>query len=189
VSARLLDLGCGAARNLLPLAHAGWRVFGTDLSAPMLKAAAERVADHPPPTAVCLLRAAMDQLPLAATAFDFIVAHGIWNLARSEGEFRRALREAARVARQDCALFVFTFSRHTLPDTAQPLDGQPFVFTQFSGEPQCFLTAEQLVTELAACGFSPDPSLPIRELNRPPQGALCISSAPVIYEGLFRRVR
>jgi hypothetical protein len=60
------------------------------------------------------------------------------------------------------------------------------VFTQFSGKPQCFLAEAQLVDELAAAGFEPDPSLPLRELNRPPAGALRTSAAPVIYQGLFR---
>ena len=92
----------------------------------------------------------MDQLPMASESFDFIVAHGNWNLARSSSEFRAAIREAARVARPGCALFVFTFSRHTLPPEALPIANESFVFTQFSGQPQCFLTEEQLVTELAA---------------------------------------
>ena len=186
-SARLLDIGCGAGRNALPLAHAGWEVTGTDLSSPMLTAAAARVADAQLGNRVRLLRAPMDQLPLASDCFDFIVAHGIWNLARSGAEFGQAVREAARVARPGCALFLFTFSRRTLADTAQPIAGESFVFTQFSGQPQCFLTEDQLFSELAAGGFEPDPSLPLRELNRPPQGALRTSSAPVIYEGLFRR--
>ena len=185
-SARLLDIGCGAGRNALPLAHAGWNVIGTDLSLPMLSAAAARVAGAQLANRVRLLLAPMDQLPLASACFDFIVAHGIWNLARSGSEFREAVREAARVARPGCALFLFTFSRHTLADTAEPLDGESFVFTQFSGRPQCFLTAEQLVTELAALGFDPDPSLPLRELNRHPEGLLPTSTAPVIYEALFR---
>ncbi|HJY34913.1 MAG TPA: class I SAM-dependent methyltransferase, partial [Vicinamibacterales bacterium] len=47
-SARLLDVGCGAGRNALPLADAGWEVVGTDLSTPMLMAAAARVADAQP---------------------------------------------------------------------------------------------------------------------------------------------
>jgi SAM-dependent methyltransferase len=185
-SARLLDIGCGAGRNALPLAHAGWEVVGTDLSLPMLTAAATRVVDAELASRVRLLRASMDQLPFASARFDFIVAHGIWNLARSVGEFRLAVREAARVARPGCALFLFTFSRGTLSSTAEPLPGESFVFTQFSGQPQCFLTDEQLVSELTAYGFDPDPTLPLRELNRKPTGALCSSSGPVIYEGLFR---
>ena len=188
-SARLLDIGCGAGRNALPLAGAGWEVVGTDFSLPMLAAAAARVASAAPATRVHLLRASMDHLPFAAASFDFIVAHGIWNLARSGAEFRQAVQEAARVARAECALFLFTFSRNTLAGTAQPLPGESFVFTQFSGQPQCFLTESQLVSELDARGFEPDASLPLRELNRPPAGALRTDSAPVIYEGLFRRRR
>ena len=110
-SARLLDIGCGAGRNAMPLARAGWEVVGTDLSLPMLTAAAARVVDAQLANRVRLLRAPMDQLPFASAVFDFIVAHGIWNLARSGGEFRQAVREAARVARPGCALFLFTFSR------------------------------------------------------------------------------
>src|SRR4051812_1174564 len=39
---RLLDIGCGAGRNAVPLARMGWNVLGTDLSAPMLVAARDR---------------------------------------------------------------------------------------------------------------------------------------------------
>lgn len=185
--ARLLDIGCGAARNAVPLAEAGWQVVGTDYSWPMLAAAATRAQDTGLQNRVHLLRASMDRLPFASASFDFIVAHGIWNLARSGAEFRQAVEEAALVARSGCALFVFTFSRNTLPAAAAPLPGESFVFTQFSGQPQCFLTEDELRNELATQGFDPDPSLPLRELNAPRPGALRTGGGPVIYEGLFRR--
>src|SRR5688500_7860424 len=154
-AARLLDIGCGAGRNAVPLADSGWDVVGTDLYFPMLTAAAARVADAGLASRVRLLRASMDHLPLASETFDFIVAHGIWNLARSGAEFRQAVREASRVARPGCALFLFTFSRGTLAGTAEPLPGESFAFRQFSGQAQCFLTEEQIVSELAAHGFEP----------------------------------
>jgi len=188
-SARLLDIGCGAGRNALPLAAAGWEVIGTDSSLPMLTAAAARVADVQLGRRVRLLLAPMHQLPLVSNSFDFIVAHGIWNLARSDSEFRTAVEEAARVARTGCALFLFTFSRRTIAASAQPVAGESFVFTEFSGRPQCFLTSEQLVGELAVHGFELDPTSPLRELNRPPNGSLCTNTGPVIYEGLFRYIR
>ena len=175
-----LDLGCGAGRNAVPLAEAGWRVIGLDLSLPMLHAAHER---H-----VHVALAPMDRLPIADRACNLVIAHGIWNLARSATEFRQAVREAARVAARGAALFVFTFSRHTLPGGARPVAGEPFVFTQFSGDPQCFLTEPQLIDELEAAGFAGDPTLPLRELNRPVPGSLVAQRAPVIYEGLFRRI-
>jgi hypothetical protein len=64
--------------------------------------------------------------------------------------------------------------------------GEPFVFTQFSGEPQCFLTEAQLVAELGCVGFAPDPGVPFREYNRPQLGALSSGTKPVIYEAAFR---
>ena len=186
-SGRLLDLGCGAGRNALPLAREGWTVLGTDLSQPMLRAAARRVEEEKLGGKVALALAPMDQLPAANASVDLVVAHGIWNLARSRAEWTRALAEAARVARPGAFLFVFTFSRHTLSPDAEPIPGESFVFTQFSGQPQCFLTAEELLAELAAAGFVPDPAVPLREHNRRPRGALHKGGPPVIYEAGFRR--
>jgi len=185
---RLLDIGCGAGRNAVPLATQGWQVLGLDLSMPMLHAAGVRVR-RDGIDRLRLALAPMDRLPVADQSCDVIVAHGIWNLARSGTEFRQAVREAARVAAPGAALFVFTFSRHTLPPDAAPVDGEAFVFTQFSGEPQCFLTEQQLVTELTAGGFVLDEAAPLRERNRPAPGALPTRGAPVIYEAVFRRLR
>ena len=184
-SAQLLDIGCGAGRNAIPLARAGWRVVGIDLSLAMLTAAAARLPHESIAPRLQLLLARMEYLPFASSSFDLVVAHGIWNLARSGPEFKDAVKEAARVARPGAALFLFTFSRNTLPDAAEPVTGESFVFTQFSGQPQCFLTADQLVTEMGAAGFFLDPSVPLRDLNRP-HGALRTSGVPVIYQGVFR---
>lgn len=184
---RVLDIGCGAGRNAVPLASAGWNVIAVDLSGPMLGAAAQRVREERPVGRVNLVMAPMEQLPIASACVDLVIAHGIWNLARSAAQFRAAAREAARVARPGAALFVFTFSRTTLPERLQPVAGEPFVFTEFSGEPQCFLTEDQLVEELRKAGFIPDSSVPLAEHNRPRPGALHTGGPPVIYEGSFRR--
>lgn len=181
-----LDIGCGAARNGVPLAKAGWRVIGTDTSEPMLEAAARRFREEDVDGRATLVRATMDALPVADRIADLVIAHGIWNLARTGVEFRMAVREAARAARPGAGLFLFTFSRHTLPDQVTPLDGETFVFTEFAGEPQCFLTAQQIVEELGAAGFSPDGIVPLHELNRP-AGLVRSAAGPVIYEGTFRR--
>ncbi len=183
---RVLDLGCGAARNAVPLAQQGWQVLGVDLSLPMLVAAAGRARQEQVEDRLQVALAPMDRLPARDRSFDLIIAHGAWNLARSAAEFRRAVCEAARVARPGAGLFVFTFSRNTFPPEIRPVDGEPFVFTQFSGEPQCFLTDAQLVSELSAAGFSEDPAVPLTELNRPQSGAARGGGPPVIYQGAFR---
>lgn len=185
-SGRALDIGCGAGRNAIPLAAEGWHVAGTDLSLPMLQAAVERAHRDGVDGRVCFALAPMGSLPVAAGSCDLVIAHGIWNLAPSSAIFRLAVSEAARVAKAGAALFVFTFSRNTLAPEATPIAGEPFVFTDFSGEPQCFLTADELVSELAAAGFERDRLLPLTELNRragPRQGG-----PPVIYQAGFRRV-
>ena len=184
--ARALDLGCGAGRNAIPLARLGWQVFGIDLSWPMLHAAAQRAREESVGSHVHLALAAMDAIPVRDRQVDLVIAHGIWNLARSAAEFRQALGEAARVARSGAGLFVFTFSRATLPSQTAPVAGEPFVFTQFSGQPQCFLTEDQLVRELDVAGFARHPSVPLREYNRPQPGSLYTGTVPVIYEGAFR---
>lgn len=184
--ARLLDLGCGAGRNALPLARQGWDVFGIDLSWAMLGAAVQRARENEGPGRLHLALAPMDRIPVRDRAFDFVVAHGIWNLAPSVAAFRRALSEAARVARTGAALFVFTFSRNTFPTQIEPVSGELFVFTQFSGQPQCFLTDTELVAELRAVGFGQEPGFALREYNRPSAGTLTGAIVPAIYEGVFR---
>jgi ubiquinone/menaquinone biosynthesis C-methylase UbiE len=185
---RLLDIGCGAGCNAVPLARMGWNVLGVDLSPPMLEAAKQRAQEQALTDHLQFQHAPMDNLPVENQRCDLVVAHGIWNLARSSAEFRRAVREAARVARSGAALFVFTFSRHTLSAHTEPIPGEPFIFTQFSGEPQCFLTKQQLVEELAATGFIQEPGEAIIEYNRTDSAAAAGETArPVLYEGIFRR--
>src|SRR3954447_667264 len=79
---RALDIGCGAARNLLPLAEQGWDVVGVDLSRPMLAAARDRFSGSRVPGfsgsgSLVLAMAPMDALPVASGTVDLIVAHGI----------------------------------------------------------------------------------------------------------------
>jgi len=181
----VVDIGCGAGRNAVPLARMGWDVMGVDLSWPMLVAAAERARAAPAGGTLEMALAPMDALPLRSHSADLIVAHGIWNLAPASAVFRSAVREAARVARPGALCFVFTFSRQTLSPQAVPVAGEAFVFTDFSGSPQCFVTAEELVEEMAAAGFVPDPLVPLLEHNLPRPGVVR-SGAPVIFEGGFR---
>ncbi len=181
----VLDIGCGAARNALPLAQLGFSVVGTDLSAPMVDAARLRHARTAPQANVSFLLAPMAPLPFPNGCFDLVVAHGVWNLARSDAELRHAVQEAARVARPGAGLFLFTFSRDTLPIHMEPVAGESMTFTQFSGEPMVFMTQAQVFDVMAQAGFFPDPPGPLTEYNQPLVGTA--PQGPVIFEGTFVR--
>jgi len=183
-----LDIGCGAGRNAIPLAKLGWNVLGTDLSWPMLEAAMNRARGETIDNRFHGTLAPMEQIPVRERSIDLIVAHGIWNLAHSTAQFRRAVADAARVAKRGAALFVFTFSRHTFPAETIPVAGEQFVFVEFSGEPQCFLTEAQLDEELGRAGFARDDGVPFHEYNLPVPGVLPTGRMPVIYEASFRRL-
>lgn len=184
---RCLDIGCGAARNAISIAELGFRVSGIDLSMPMLDAALHRVRAAPSPVEVHLALAPMAPLPFPDGTFDLVVAHGIWNLAHSGAEFRAAVAEAARVAKPGAGLFLFTFSRHTLPPDARPDPGESFVFSSWNGEPQCFLTEKEIVDELVRAGFVQEAPGPLTEYNRS-SGHVRTEGPPVIYEGTFVRL-
>jgi ubiquinone/menaquinone biosynthesis C-methylase UbiE len=151
----------------------------------MLRAAQVKLSQQETALRVNLVEAPMAPLPMRDDQFDLIVAHGIWNLARSSKEFRAGVAEAARVARPGAGLFLFTFSRHTIPESDAPVAGETFVFTQFNGEPQCFLTEEEIIHELAEVGFALDPVAPLREFNRSPFPRVTAQGPPVLYQGTF----
>ena len=183
---RVLDLGCGAARNAVALAELGFHVTGVDLSEPMLRAADEVAHRSPAADRIRLVHCGMAPLPFANGTFDVVVAHGIWNLSTTDARFRDAVAEAARVAKLGAPLFVFTFSRNTLPHDAEPVAGERWIYTQFGGEPQCFLTRDQLVQELSAGGWNRAPEGHLVEYNAPRPGQIR-TGGPVIYEGVFYR--
>ncbi len=185
--ARLLDIGCGAGRNALPLAEMGWRVVGLDDSAPMLSATRGRLAAGQRRLPVALVAAKMEPLPFPDATFDAVVAHGVWNLATSGTMFRSSVAEAARVARPGAGLFLFTFSRSTLPRQATPVPSESYVFTQFNGDPCVFLTEPELVDELARAGWQREGTGPLTEYNRPGPLSTGVAPRPALYEGTFVR--
>ncbi len=178
---RLLDIGCGAGCNAIPLAQNGWDVLGLDLSDPMLEAVQNRAVINGLTDRTQFRLASMDQLLVEENSFDFIVAHGIWNQARSGAEFRKAVREAARAAKPGAPLFVYTFSRNTLAIKDTPVEGETFVYAAFSGQLKCFLTEAQLIEEMDAAGFKQEVGYPITEYPQIPG-----KPKPAILEGIFR---
>lgn len=92
--ASILDLGCGAGRTTNALRQAGWRTYGLDLSAPLLRSAQQRFPGVP------LLQADATALTFASQVFDAVLFsfNGI-DCIYPEPARERCLAEAFRVLR------------------------------------------------------------------------------------------
>jgi len=90
---RVLDLACGAGRHLTPLAEAGFRPIGLDLSRPLLRRAAASFGGP-------LVRADMRAVPLASGSMDAVVQFFTsFGYFEDRSEDRRVLEEVRRVLR------------------------------------------------------------------------------------------
>jgi len=109
----VLDIGCGAGRNALPIARLGCHVLGLDLSRPMLEAARVLAGTAASPGRVDLALAPMDALPVATGAFtsaidlcptdpDLFVERARARLAQEKsGEAEQDIRAAMAAGRDD----------------------------------------------------------------------------------------
>lgn len=102
---RILELGCGTGRLLVPIARAGAKVIGIDRSEPMLERARRRVRlmgrRHRP----SLVRGDIRALPFPSATFAAVIApYGMLQSLLSDRDLRDTLREAARVLRRGALL-------------------------------------------------------------------------------------
>lgn len=78
----VLELACGTGRALLPLAEAGFSVFGIDVSEGMLRVCASKVTERRAPGRVTITRASMTDFELAVKDFAlaFVAARSFMHL-------------------------------------------------------------------------------------------------------------
>jgi SAM-dependent methyltransferase len=91
---RVLELGCGTGRLLLPLDRSGARIVGVDRSAPMLAVLRGRARKRRPG----VTRGDITALPFAEHTFRLVIApYGMLQSLLSDILLARMLREARRV--------------------------------------------------------------------------------------------
>ena len=121
---RVLDAGCGVGRHLLPLLDAGFRVWGADCDAQVLKLLQARLANATAPAVIAnLVQADLNRLPFASGAFDLVVSVNVINHGDT-ATFRDYCRELARVLKAGGHLFIYTSPREAgervrLPQTRE----------------------------------------------------------------------
>jgi SAM-dependent methyltransferase len=100
---RVLELGCGSGRLLLPLAQAGHEVLGLDLSAPLLAMAAQALAGY---AGVQLVQGDMRQFVLEDKGWDTAVVFCNTLLHLDPTELGQMLHTTARHLRPGGRLLI-----------------------------------------------------------------------------------
>jgi len=121
---RVLDAGCGAGRHLIPLAQAGFRVWGVDREAAAVQALKARLkAEAAPVHLAHLAQADLGRLPFLTAAFDLAVSINTINHGNTQ-TFKDYCRELDRVLKARGHLFIYTSPREAgelvrLPQTRE----------------------------------------------------------------------
>ena len=121
---RVLDAGCGVGRHLLPLLQAGFRVWGADCDAQVLRLLQANLAKAAAPAvAANLVQADLNHLPFASGGFDLVVSVNVINHGDA-ATFRDYCRELDRVLKPGGHLFIYTSPREAgekvrLPQTRE----------------------------------------------------------------------
>ena len=96
--ARVLELGCGTGRLLVPLARAGARMVGLDRSEPMIGVARARIRRLPRVRRPPILRGDIRALPFKRATFGTVMApYGMLQSLLGDDDVRATLAEAGRV--------------------------------------------------------------------------------------------
>jgi len=103
-SIRILDLGCGNGRNIIPWARAGFDAIGVDFSGKAL-AIARSWAPHE----MKFVEASVLDLPLDAQSIDIAIDTGCFHHLR-KSQWPRYFRELKRVLRPNGEFFLQCFS-------------------------------------------------------------------------------
>jgi len=157
---RALDLGCAGGRNAILLAEQGFDFYALDSSSVMVEKTRERVA------AILGKEKANSRVHVGkmqnlqgfnAESFHLVIALGVYHNATNRQGWDDALKETARVLKEDGQVLVANFSPASEPNGKQlcPMAGEPHVYKGFGAGPMFLLEAEKLDAEMAGFGLLP----------------------------------
>lgn len=148
--ARVLELGCGNGKTLLPLAREGRLVIGLDFSRSALHKL--RLAMQRDGLASRLSAGEATRLPFRDASFDAVLSHFV--LPHVPGAARLAsLVECRRVLRAGGLLSVEAFSRRDMR-FGKGEEVEPHTFRRGSGVATHYFEAEELRALLESAGFA-----------------------------------
>ncbi len=154
---KVLDLGCGAGRNIKMLLSLDYDVYACDLYEGMLKMAKKEYLKSATLKHIDkkISLCSMTNLPYGNNFFDIVLCHGVYHNAMSTNEFRKAIRESARVLMDGGYLCFNMFSSKFIEDDMKKVGGNLYLTKE--GLLMILLSKEMLLREvkkarLVTCG-------------------------------------
>ncbi|MFN8547864.1 MAG: class I SAM-dependent methyltransferase [Candidatus Eisenbacteria bacterium] len=181
---RVLDLGCAGGRNAVFLATMGFDLEAVDASSAMVEHTRERLVPILGlEQATARAQAArMDRLDrFASGSFDWVIALGVYFLAKDEGEFEAAIAETRRVLRSGGHALVANFGPGFGPidSPLEPVGGSAHLFMHPRLGRVCLLDAGELDLRFGRHGLVPE--VPTETVVREADG-----TRRVTINGLYR---
>ncbi len=169
---RVLDIGCGAGRNVEMLWRYGYQVDACDLHIGMVEATRKRLEHcvlsekvaYPLP---CIKLADMCSLPYEDSSFHFVIANGVYHNVSSIEVFKQALYETARVMIKDGILCINVFTGRSIDSSSLKPCTSRHIYRTNEGTAMILLPPDELLSLLEGIGFSSQQSVIEyeRELN------------------------
>jgi ubiquinone/menaquinone biosynthesis C-methylase UbiE len=146
----ILDLGCGAGRNIAMMHDLGFMVYGCDQNKKMVLSARSKL---PRRASKNIVIGNMVSLPYPDKFFDIVVSNGVFHNANGLEEFSLAIREAGRVLKKNGYLVLNTFTSSTLRDGFKKIPQKKFLYLTKDCLPLTLLTIQAVIKLLSENGL------------------------------------
>ncbi len=145
---KILDIGCGGGRNTEMLLRLGFKVFSCDLHKKMVESTKKRIMKINKKEAEKIILASMLSLPYPSNFFDYVVSNGVFHNVKSVNEFKLAIKESARVLKNNGKLVLNMFSSRIIDPKLKLMKGEKFIYVTRQGLPLVLLSRQHLIKTL-----------------------------------------
>lgn len=144
-SGKILDVGCGAGRNLFYFLHNDYEVFGIDPDPYAIKAVKELSATLAPANSLENFGVySAENLPYENAAFDLIICNAVLHFAKDEQHFENMLRSIFRVLKSGGYFFSRLASDIGIETLVKPLGKRRYLLPDGS---ERFLVNEPMLVK------------------------------------------
>ena len=115
---KILEIGCGNCRNLIPFAKNGFECHGLDFSKNMLAQAKKMMQKHK--ANIELKKANITNLPYKSNQFDYILHIASLHHLKEEESIESSLREASRILKPEGIMLLTVWNKLQLKFITRP---------------------------------------------------------------------